>query len=50
MVQAKNSRHRMHVKVGDTVQVISGRDKAKVGEVQQGVSENQPSHCGRGQH
>ncbi len=28
------TRHRVHVKVGDTVQVISGRDKAKVGEVQ----------------
>ncbi|ERN42226.1 ribosomal protein L24 [Rubidibacter lacunae KORDI 51-2] len=27
-------RHKMHVKKGDTVQVISGRDKGKVGEVQ----------------
>lgn len=26
-------RHRMHVKKGDTVQVISGKDKGKVGEV-----------------
>jgi large subunit ribosomal protein L24 len=26
-------RHRMHVKKGDTVQVIAGKDKAKVGEV-----------------
>ncbi|MEA5532723.1 50S ribosomal protein L24 [Crocosphaera sp. XPORK-15E] len=26
-------RHKMHVKQGDTVQVISGRDKGKVGEV-----------------
>jgi large subunit ribosomal protein L24 len=26
-------RHKMHVKTGDTVQVISGKDKAKVGEV-----------------
>ncbi|MDG2989624.1 50S ribosomal protein L24 [Candidatus Synechococcus calcipolaris G9] len=26
-------RHRMHVKKGDTVQVIAGRDKAKVGEI-----------------
>ncbi len=25
--------HKMHVKTGDTVQVISGKDKAKVGEV-----------------
>ncbi len=27
------SRYKMHVKVGDTVQIISGRDKGKVGEV-----------------
>ncbi|MFM7383472.1 MAG: 50S ribosomal protein L24 [Microcystaceae cyanobacterium] len=26
-------RYKMHVKTGDTVQVISGRDKGKVGEV-----------------
>jgi large subunit ribosomal protein L24 len=26
-------RYKMHVKTGDTVQVISGKDKAKVGEV-----------------
>ena len=26
-------RYRMHVKSGDTVQVISGRDKGKVGEI-----------------
>lgn len=26
-------RYRMHVKKGDTVQVISGRDKGKVGEI-----------------
>lgn len=26
-------RHKMHVKKGDTVQVISGRDKGKVGEI-----------------
>ncbi len=31
--EKKSERHRMHVKKGDTVQVISGRDKAKVGEV-----------------
>jgi large subunit ribosomal protein L24 len=33
---AKNStpiRHRMHVKKGDTVQVIAGSEKGKVGEV-----------------
>ena len=29
----KPIRHKMHVKVGDTVQVITGKDKAKVGEV-----------------
>jgi large subunit ribosomal protein L24 len=26
-------RHKMHVKKGDTVQVISGKDKGKVGEI-----------------
>jgi large subunit ribosomal protein L24 len=26
-------RHKMHVKKGDTVQVIAGKDKAKVGEI-----------------
>ena len=34
----KNSppkRHKMHVKKGDTIQVISGRDKGKVGEITQ---------------
>jgi len=29
------TRYRMHVKKGDTVQVITGKDKAKVGEVLQ---------------
>ena len=29
----KMSRYKMHVKKGDTVQVISGKDKGKVGEV-----------------
>jgi large subunit ribosomal protein L24 len=34
MPQVKNSgKVRMHVKSGDTVQVISGKDKGKVGEV-----------------
>ena len=28
-------RHRMHVKKGDTVQIIAGHDKGKVGEVMQ---------------
>ena len=26
-------RYKMHVKMGDTIQVISGRDKGKVGEI-----------------
>lgn len=32
---AKNApkRYKMHVKKGDTVQIISGRDKGKVGEI-----------------
>jgi large subunit ribosomal protein L24 len=29
----KPSRYKMHVKKGDTVQVIAGKDKGKVGEV-----------------
>jgi large subunit ribosomal protein L24 len=28
-------RHKVHVKKGDTVQVIAGRDKGKVGEIVQ---------------
>ncbi|WP_431657261.1 50S ribosomal protein L24 [Pantanalinema rosaneae] len=31
--KAEVTRHKMHVKKGDTVQVISGKDKGKVGEV-----------------
>ncbi len=31
--QATVVRHKMHVKKGDTVQIISGRDKGKVGEI-----------------
>lgn len=27
------TRHRMHVRKGDTVQIITGKDKAKVGEI-----------------
>ena len=27
------TRHKMHVKKGDTVQIISGKDKGKVGEI-----------------
>lgn len=27
------TRHRMHIKKGDTVQVIAGKDKGKVGEI-----------------
>ena len=32
-----NKRYKMHVKKGDTVQVISGRDKGKVGEILQAL-------------
>lgn len=36
MAQSKpKASHRMHVKKGDTVQVIAGKDKAKVGEILQ---------------
>lgn len=31
--QAQSAKVRMHVKKGDTVQVISGKDKGKVGEI-----------------
>lgn len=33
--QDQPMRHKMHVKQGDTVQVISGKDKGKVGEILQ---------------
>jgi len=33
-------RHRMHVKKGDTVQIISGKDKGKIGEVLETVPAN----------
>jgi large subunit ribosomal protein L24 len=33
------TRYRMHVKKGDTVQVIAGKDKAKVGEILQVLPE-----------
>lgn len=33
----KPKRYKMHVKTGDTVQVISGRDKGKVGEIIQTI-------------
>ena len=29
--------HKMHVKTGDTVQVVSGKDKGKVGEIVQAI-------------
>jgi large subunit ribosomal protein L24 len=32
-VKEKPKFHKMHVKTGDTVQVISGKDKGKVGEI-----------------
>lgn len=34
---ADQQRYKMHVKKGDTVQVISGREKGKVGEVLQAL-------------
>jgi large subunit ribosomal protein L24 len=33
----KPARYKMHVKKGDTVQVIAGRDKGKVGEILQAL-------------
>ncbi len=33
MAKPTKVRHKMHVKKGDTVQVITGREKGKVGEV-----------------
>lgn len=33
--ETKKKRYKMHVKKGDTVQVISGHDKGKVGEILQ---------------
>ena len=35
----KPIRHKMHVKTGDTVQVISGADKGKVGEILRSIPE-----------
>lgn len=32
--------HKMHVKLGDTVKVISGKDKGKVGEVSRIITHN----------
>lgn len=33
-VSMKTQRYKMHVKKGDTVQIIAGRDKGKVGEIE----------------
>ena len=33
--QGKPIRYKMHVKKGDTVQIIAGKDKGKVGEIMQ---------------
>lgn len=36
MAKSKNpQRHKMHVRKGDTIQIISGRDKGKVAEIMQ---------------
>jgi len=32
--------HKMHVKKGDTVQVITGKDKGKVGEIVRAIPKN----------
>jgi large subunit ribosomal protein L24 len=32
--------HKMHVKIGDTVQVIAGKDKGKVGEVMKALPQD----------
>ena len=37
--KAEKVRHKMHVKKGDTVQIISGKDKGKVGEVIRAIPE-----------
>lgn len=37
--KAEKVRHKLHVKKGDTVQVISGKDKGKVGEVIRAIPE-----------
>ena len=39
MLKGTKTRHKMHVKKGDTVQVISGKDKGKVGEVLKALPE-----------
>ncbi|MGB3613133.1 MAG: 50S ribosomal protein L24, partial [Elainellaceae cyanobacterium] len=35
--KSEQRRYKMHVRAGDTVQVISGREKGKVGEVVQAI-------------
>ena len=35
--KAAPQRYKMHVKTGDTVQIISGKDKGKVGEILQTI-------------
>ena len=39
MLKGTKTRHKMHVKKGDTVQVISGKEKGKVGEVLKALPE-----------
>ncbi|MGA7933436.1 MAG: 50S ribosomal protein L24 [Kovacikia sp.] len=38
--KAAPTRHKMHVKKGDTVQVIAGKDKGKVGEILEASPKN----------
>jgi large subunit ribosomal protein L24 len=37
--QTPKIKHRMHVKKGDTVQIISGKDKGKIGEILKSIPE-----------
>jgi large subunit ribosomal protein L24 len=39
MRPAPKVKHRMHVKKGDTVQIISGKDKGKIGEILRALPE-----------
>jgi large subunit ribosomal protein L24 len=38
-IQKPKVKHRMHVKTGDTVQIISGKDKGKIGEILRAIPE-----------
>lgn len=38
--QQKPAKHKMHVKTGDTVQVIAGKEKGKIGEIIKAIPNN----------